>query len=257
VFQTQHSGRGNFRVLEIGTGWIPTVPLGLFLCGAEKIWTVDIDPLLDAERLKTMLGYYDRYDLEGKLRDFLPDFCPDRLNQVRNLIPQSGLSSPDRLLDRLGISVLVGDAQKLPLPSESIDYVFSNGVLEYIPPSILRGILKECSRLSAAGAVMTHRLNLIDQYSYFDNSITPYNFLKYTSAQWKILNSPLIWQNRLRISDFKKMIAESGFTIISQDNETGSLDDLAEVKLAPEFRHYTQEELLVLHSWITARIASA
>ena len=42
----------NFSVLELGTGWFPIVPVGLYLCGASEIWTFDIVPLLRSSRMK-------------------------------------------------------------------------------------------------------------------------------------------------------------------------------------------------------------
>src|SRR3954464_15279726 len=42
----------SFTALELGTGWYPTVPIGLYLCGASEIWSYDIDALLRPERLK-------------------------------------------------------------------------------------------------------------------------------------------------------------------------------------------------------------
>jgi hypothetical protein len=253
-FRRSQSDSKPFRVLEIGTGWIPTVPVGLYLCGASEIWSIDIDPLLTAARVESMLRFYESYHQSGKLRNFLPRYQEGRLEKVRALLLAiETTSSPSALLEQIQIHVMVGDAQKMLLPSGKIDFIFSNGVLEYIPPEVLKNILLECRRLSAAGAVMSHRLNLIDQFSYFDHSITPYNFLQYTSAQWKALNSPLIWQNRLRISDFRKLISESGFAIMSEDSEPGSTDDLKKIKLAPEFMHYNPVDLSILHSWITAR----
>lgn len=35
-FYRQHSDLQNKVVLEIGTGWYPVVPIGLFLCGPKK-----------------------------------------------------------------------------------------------------------------------------------------------------------------------------------------------------------------------------
>ena len=32
----------HFVALELGTGWFPVVPIGLFLCGASEVWTWDI-----------------------------------------------------------------------------------------------------------------------------------------------------------------------------------------------------------------------
>jgi len=39
-------GGDGFTVLEIGTGWFPVVPVGLFLCGAAGPGRSDISPLL-------------------------------------------------------------------------------------------------------------------------------------------------------------------------------------------------------------------
>jgi len=37
----------------------------------------------------------------------------------------------------------------------------------------------------------------------------------------------------------------------------GSADDLARIKLAPEFQHYKTQDLLVLHSFLTGRCTHA
>src|SRR3712207_9454831 len=37
------------RVLELGTGWYPIVPIGLWLCGASRVTTLDKNPLLEPE----------------------------------------------------------------------------------------------------------------------------------------------------------------------------------------------------------------
>ena len=52
-FLAEHPGRlENFTAVELGTGWYPIAPIGLYLCGAKEIWSFDIDPLLSRERLR-------------------------------------------------------------------------------------------------------------------------------------------------------------------------------------------------------------
>ena len=46
----------------------------------------------------------------------------------------------------------------------------------------------------------------------------------------------------------------SCFELLREENISGSAEDLARVKLAPEFEHYTREDLLVLHSFLIARL---
>ena len=39
------------QALELGTGWYPVVPVGLFLAGANEIITVDVSSLMDREKV--------------------------------------------------------------------------------------------------------------------------------------------------------------------------------------------------------------
>jgi len=253
-FLEVHPGRTeNFRALEVGTGWFATVPVGLFLCGAAEVWTFDIDPLLKSSRLKQMVDLILDYDQRSILHQHLPRVRADRIAKLRQLAPQLETETPAAFLDKLNIHVRVQDAQNTGLPAGSVDLFFSTSVLQYIPRPVLTGIFSEFKRLSSATAAMSHYLNLIDQFSYFDRSITPFNFLKYSPKQWNYLNSPLIWQNRLRISDYRELIAAAGFEITKELDTSGKEEDLKTIQLSPEFRHYTKKDLLVIISWIVAK----
>jgi hypothetical protein len=255
AFRLLNPDQEEFTVMELGTGWVPIITVGLYLCGAREIWTIDIDPLLKKERLQAILELYSRYAANGQLRGVLPAFRPDRVERLTALMAQAADEPPAALLERLNIHVLVMDAQKTPVPAASVDFFESSGVLEYIPRVVLHGILGEFRRVALPGAVMSHRLNLVDQFSYFDRSITPFNFLKYTDSEWRWFNSPLIWQSRLRISDYRALFHETGWKLVQEESVSGSPGELAKVTLAPEFGHYRQADLLVLHSFLTARLA--
>src|SRR2546428_8309010 len=47
----------DFTVVEVGTGWYPIQPIGMALCGASRVWTYDIEPLLNRSRLWTALRH--------------------------------------------------------------------------------------------------------------------------------------------------------------------------------------------------------
>ena len=49
---------GELQVLEVGTGWYPVIPVAFYLCGAGKISTFDIAPLLSANRVKEALNLF-------------------------------------------------------------------------------------------------------------------------------------------------------------------------------------------------------
>jgi hypothetical protein len=242
-----------FTALELGTGWFPTIAVGLYLCGADKIWMVDIDPIIRTSQLKQMLDFFCEHLANGKLRQRLPRLREDRAAQLPEMARFVEKEPPEAFLARFNGQVMVRDAQATCLPGGSVDLFFSSGVIEYIPRPVLVGIFKEFLRLSRPTAVMSHWITLVDQFSYFDRSIGPFNYLRYTSRQWGYLNSPLTWQSRLRISDYREITREAGYEILSEQDTPGSLDDLKKIRLAPEFQKYAVEDLLVLNSWIVSK----
>src|SRR6266436_3304168 len=186
---------GGWRVLELGTGWFPTVPVGLYLCGAAEIWTFDRAPLLRSDQVKLMLDRFAESEQAGELQKRLPRLRPERLAKLREFSANWDQRSPAALLDKMNIHFQVRDAQQTALPSGSIDLFISTAVLEYIPREVLKSILLEFKRLGSPSALQSHYINLRDHYSYFDASITPFNYLKFTQRRWNYLNSPLAWQH--------------------------------------------------------------
>lgn len=253
-FERAKPGVNAFTAVELGTGWYPIIATGYFLCGASEVWTYDIEPLLEEGCVGVMGRYFCEYADSGRLQKLLPGLLPDRLAQLRTALQATPTRSPEEVLESLHIHVRVQDAQHTGLPPASADLVASSGVLEYIPREILANILAEFRRIAKPDSVMFHRINLIDQYAYFDHQITPFNYLRFSPQAWRWLNSPLIWQSRLRISDYRELFSAAGFQIVKEDDEPGSVEDLLKVPLAPEFRNYKQEDLLVLISWLVARV---
>jgi hypothetical protein len=245
--------QAGFRVLEIGTGWQPIVPIGLYLCGATEVHTFDIAPHLSAGRLRKLLEKFGEYAHSGELRKRLPQILPECMEKLQQLTEKFLDESPYRLLEKIGVHARVRDAQHTGLEPGTVDLIVSTGVLEYIPVPVLKNVLAETARVAAPGAVTSHYLNLIDQYSYFDSSIGPLNFLKFADSRWKIYNSPLTWLNRLRISDYRRMFADAGFPLAKEINTLGSEIDLNRIRLAPEFQNYSKPDLLVLTSFIAGK----
>jgi hypothetical protein len=248
-------GRGenqSFTALELGTGWHPIIPLGLHLCGAADLWSFDIDSHLSRKRLTQLLDQLFALDEGGELVRRLPGAIRSRVENLRALRRLAALDPPARWLQRINIHTAVRDARQTALATSSVDLIFSSGVLEYIPVTILREVLHEFRRVAAPDAVMVHRLNLVDQFAYFDKRLSPFDHLKYTETQWRWRSSPLIWQNRIRISDYRRLFQETGFVVRAEDNISGTQEELDRVTLAPEFRNDSSGDLRVLHSVLTA-----
>jgi Methyltransferase domain len=248
--QVKGTDHGPRTAFELGTGWYPIVPVGLALAGAERVATIDVSPLLDRERVARVLDLYARALGEGWLD--LPGVDHARAEALVEGARARREGSPAELLEVLGVTPLVGDARAASLPPGSIDLIVSNNVLEHIAADMLAGVLAELRRLAAPGAVMDHFIDHSDHYAHFDRSITEFNYLRYPPALWRLVNNRLHYQNRLRASDYRRLVERAGFRVVAEQSERGAASELAAVRLATPFLRYTQADLLVLRSWLTA-----
>jgi hypothetical protein len=94
---------------------------------------------------------------------------------------------------------------------------------------------------------MSHSIDLQDHYSFFDSSVSPYNFLRYGDRRWAIINSSLHYQNRLRARDYRELFAQAGLSTVEAVIHTPDAEHrkrLRSLPLAPPFAHaYTLDEL--------------
>jgi hypothetical protein len=246
-------GKDGFKVFELGTGWFPTVAIGLFLCGAQEVWTWDIAPFLKRGRLKDTLGRFLEIEEQGLRNRF--HALPERLARLREVMAlcdsPEGLK-PAELLERLGIHYRVGNASQTGLLPQSIDLIVSDVVFEYLSPQALREVLQEFRRIAAPNAVMSHTVDLTDQYAAGDTGITQFNFLRFSDRVWRLLNNPIIPLNRLRIGDYRTAFRDSGFEVVDEVDRLGDPVDLKGTPLAARFRGYPVEDLLVVFTWLVA-----
>ncbi|MDK3158173.1 class I SAM-dependent methyltransferase [Kamptonema cortianum] len=252
-YQGVYPDRIPVTTVELGTGWLPIVTVGFSLCGFERIYSVDIDPLLRADRLALTLEYWLKAVDTGTVAD-LP-LNEDRIWLARDVHRELAASAIDarEAMRRLGVEIMVTDARHLPLEAGSVDYCFSTVTFEHIPRDVLQAILQEFRRVASPTAVMTHFIDLSDHYSHFDRSITPYHFLRFSGRTWRLFNNRLLFQNRLRISDYRQLHEHAGFEILSEVNTTGTAAQIAAIRVAPEFSHYSPADLQVTSSMMVSR----
>jgi hypothetical protein len=239
-------------VLELGTGWYPIVPIGLALAGAREVTTLDVSPLADVDRTRRALELYTRWLDSGRLARALPVIDPASAERALSAASERLPASAAELLARVGVRALVGDARATGLPDGAIDLIVSNNTLEHIPLRALGQVMAELRRVAAPGAVMDHFVDISDHYAHFDRSITEFNYLRYPPPLWRLFNNGLQYQSRLRAPDYRRLIEDAGFCVVAEEPERGSPEELAAIPLAPQFRRYPREELLVLRTWITA-----
>jgi SAM-dependent methyltransferase len=205
---------------EFGVGWDLAIPLSFAAIGVGRQVLVDIRPSARAELVNDSLA---RLELD----------------------PVQSIADLD---DRFGIRYLAPcDARATGLPAGSVDFVSSTDVCEHVPEDDLAAIFRECHRLLRPGGAFSCRIDLQDHYSYFDRSLSRYNFLRYSDDVWRLVNSPLHFQNRLRATDYLRLVRDAGFELVVERPSGPDEDGLRQVEalpLAGRFRNgYTPQEL--------------
>jgi SAM-dependent methyltransferase len=140
------------------------------------------------------------------------------------------------------------DARKTDFEDNFFDLISSTVVLEHIPQYDILAILNECYRILNTGGVLSLRIDYQDHYSYFDSSVSIYNFLQYTDKEWNKYNPSLHYQNRLRHSDYLELIAQTGFKIVKDVPRKPThehMQALGKVKLSEKFAHKHMDDLAV------------
>src|ERR1035437_527543 len=247
----KYSSVKDFSHLEIGTGWYPVVPVGIFLYGAGSITTVDLNRLSNPELTQTTLRRFLEYHKNGKLEKLLPDISEELLKIVLSEAENPSADFFD-LLEKHNIVYMVMDARKLHLPDASVDLITSNNTFEHIYPDVLECILKEFKRIGKSGGVMSHAIDLSDHFAHMDKSITIYNFLKYSDVQWKCIDNSVQPQNRMRIYNYREMYAKQNIPVIEEINREFNLEDYKKVNVNEKFLSHSPEENAVSPSTLVS-----
>lgn len=221
--------------LEFGAGWDMLGPLTMYALGVQKQTLLDITSHLRFELINNAL-----YRLRNRI---------DRFKEITGREPllflRGDVQSKRDLHDKFGIDYNAPlDAARTGLQDDSIDFISTNSTLEHVSALELPLVMKESFRILKPGGLICHFIDMKDHYSYFDSSIRKYNFLKFSESGWKIFNSPLQYQNRLRLPDYQSLIKNTGFEIIYEEIEKASEKELSElrlIKIHPDFKNHFSE----------------
>ena len=215
-------------VLEVGTGRMVDLPIGMWLSGADRIITVDLNPYLSLPLVAEARARL-RQNPERIVQMFDRS---DELFHSRLKILIGDEVSQENLLRSMNIEYMSpADASRLPIADDDIDLHVSHTVLEHIPADILSAILGEARRVLRPGGLLIHNIDPSDHFSHDDPTITMINFLQFSDADWKKwAGNQFMYHNRLRASDYVRIFAA------------------AEVRTIDERRSVDKRSLAALHA---------
>lgn len=227
------------RMVEIGTGWMPVFPVCYALAGAETCITYDLYNHLSQARTMRMLE---------RLHVHIPAIAKVSASSIADVQARYEHFMRSRTLSDLltaaGITYRPNsDVSRTGLPDRSIDTIYSNNVLEHVETGALRAIMGESARILKTGGIAVHDVNCGDHFAYSDASISQLHYLQYSSTEWKRWNNSILYQNRLRPSDFIRVAEKAGFEVVLRKSRPHPelLEQIPAI--APEFSRYGQDDL--------------
>lgn len=241
-----HASIEGASMVEIGTGWVPVLPLALYLLGAKQIISYDLNRHLQPELTMRCVPL---------LRDCLPEIVrrtgadPAPLRQRLALLEQAG--SIGELFALAGITYHApADASRTGLADGSVDVVYSNLVLEHVTPAALESISIEARRILKPTGVCWHNVDFSDHYAATRRGMSKINFLAYSQRFWgRYGQNDILWQNRWRGADYRALFKRLRFELLAEIQHPSDeiRDDLsAGLKLDPAFSRFDADELSIL-----------
>ena len=245
-------------LLEMGTGWYPTFPICLWLAGAARIHTLALNRHLRPDMTIALVERLDRHvatiaEESGQTASAVAERRRALLAALR-----SGASIGAATNGAIDYRA-PADASKTNLPDASVDVVFSNSVLEHVPPTVIDACFREAFRILKPGGIAFHSVNCGDHYAYVDRSISQLHYLRYSEDAWKRWNNAFLYQNRLRAQDFTALAKDARFAIEIDTSRPHPmrLRQLEEIVVHPSFAsRYSREQLAITSIDFVGRKAS-
>lgn len=132
-----------------------------------------------------------------------------------------------------------GIASLKHIPDCSVDYVWSQAVLEHVRLDEFQVLLAELRRILRPHGVCSHE---VDYRDHFNMAI---NHLRFPRTVWEsnFFSKSGFYTNRIRISQMIKMCQEAGFSVETKDAVRWPTLPLSRSALATEFQNLGDSEL--------------
>jgi hypothetical protein len=238
--------------LELGAGWEPLIPILFSLCGARKVILTDLNRLCSPQTLASAIRALRRnrdaivtgLGLAGELVDRQLGSAPPEMDGVFRFFRLEYLAPCD--------------SASVPVADRSVDIVYSRSVLEHVPQPVIEQIFLESRRVLSESGIACHFIDPSDHLEHRDKSISRIHFLRFSDAMFRLMClNALHYHNRLRHSEYARMLEEAGFEIVKEER---NVDPRAVVfaktqKLASKFSRFAPEDLATVDSLFLARVA--
>jgi SAM-dependent methyltransferase len=239
------------RIVEVGTGWMPVVPLLFSVAGAASVYTCDHLRLVTWPEWRSVVdALWHEFDTMAWM-GWETSSARERLAAIR------AASSLDDALQVARIRYdAPADATALPLGDGTADVHYSYSVVENMPVPVVHASLAEARRVLAPGGWLSMVVGCSDPCRSFDPRLSRVNYLRYPDWYWNALTTNRFsFNNRMREPEFLGAIVAAGGTVLSVASSVHrpDIERVRGMNLPERFARFHADELAVHKSEILAR----
>ena len=212
------------RVVEIGPGDSIASALWARALGAEETWLIDAGRFAvdDPAHYREAVECIRRHGLEPPVLG-APGGVASVLSATGAVFRTDGLAAFTALAD------------------DSVDFVFSQAVLEHLPLAQFERFLGESFRVLRPGGVSSHVIDLED---HLGGALNHLRFSR-TLWEWRAMSRSGFYTNRLRSSEICRIAADAGFIVTVAQLVRWSALPTPRSALNREFQAFSDEELAI------------
>lgn len=123
------------------------------------------------------------------------------------------------------------DLEKINKSDLKFDACISSTTLEHLSKKDLEKNLNFLKNIIKKTGIVSALIDYSDHYSHTDKNIGNLNFLKFNEDEWVKYNTPMLFQNRLRHQDYRKLFKSFGYKLFEITGKYGKFPD----KVSKEF----------------------
>jgi SAM-dependent methyltransferase len=217
------------RVVEIGPGDSIASALWTGALGAEETWLIDVGQFAvdDPAHYRAAIECIAHHGLEPPVLA-----APGGIGAV--------LSATGAVYRTDGLAAFAA------LANGSVDFVFSQAVLEHLPLDQFDRFLGESFRVLRPGSVASHVIDLED---HLGGALNHLRFSR-TLWEWSAISRSGFYTNRLRASEICRIAVEAGFIVSVAQLVRWSALPTPRSALNREFQAFPDEELAIAGLWL-------
>lgn len=260
IAEKQNTKLLNKHILEIGGGRSLILPLTLWMMGAKRVVSVDINRYFKPEILALSLQKIKRDQTKQiKNNNYIKN---DRYEYMINTLCEANENTLINELNKIGIYYLAPcDARFLPFDTNTFQAHISYTVLEHIPREDIKLIIKEGKRVLDEKGLFIHNVDHTDHFSHMDQKIDSINFLKLNPKDYNMLcSNKFMYMNRMLHNEYEELWLEENLeTLYHQYNIDEKLlknMKLIKKQLYGAYRHEEDSVLATTESWYALRAKS-